>query len=262
MHISGLFIYPIKSCRGIALDFAEVHDIGLEHDRRFMVVDAANRFLTQRDCPAMARISVSQTATGWALSRIDMPTIRWDPVQYGAETDVRIWNDTVTVVDQGDAVATWFTAALGRPCRLVGFAPAIRRRVDPTFAIDADDAVSFADGYPSLLITEASLVDLNSRSKEPVPMDRFRPNIVVSGATAWEEDHWGTIRVGTVHMVAVKHCARCVITTTDQKTGDRHVEPLHTLAVSRQIGHGLIFGQNLIHQSRGVIRIGDTVVLC
>ena len=261
MHITGIYIYPIKSCRGIAVDSANVHDIGLEHDRRYMIVDADNQFLTQRNHPDMARIAVSQTASGWALSRVDMPLLRWDPVTHGTESTVQIWKDSVTVVDQGDAVATWFSQALGRPCRLVGFAPGIRRLVDPTYAVDPEDAVSFADGYASLLVTEESLADLNTRTKEAVPMDRFRPNIVVSGARPWEEDNWHSVQIGSVEMVAVKKCARCVVTTTDQKTGERHVEPLHTLAVFRHIGHGLIFGQNMVHKTSGRIQLGDQVLL-
>jgi uncharacterized protein YcbX len=133
--------------------------------------------------------------------------------------------------------------------------------VDQTFAVSADDAVSFADGYASLLVTEASLADLNTRTKEPVPMDRFRPNIVVTGSEAWEEDGWRIITVGGVDMVAVKKCARCLVTTTDQQSGERYVEPLPTLAEYRHIGHGLIFGQNMIHVGRGVIRIGDAITL-
>ncbi len=261
MHISALYIYPIKSCRGIAVDSASVHDIGLEHDRRFMVIDEHNRFVTQRDYPAMAQIGVHQTATGWALHRVGMPTLRWDPTTNGAESVVQIWKDSVTVVDQGPAAANWFSEATGAKCRLVGFAPHSRRSVDQTYAVDQDDAVSFADGYASLIVTEASLIDLNTRTKENVPMDRFRPNIVVAGASAWEEDNWRNVRVGTVDMVAVKKCARCVMTTTDQLTGERHVEPLHTLAVFRHIGHGLIFGQNMVHVGRGTIRIGDAVTI-
>ncbi len=261
MHITGIYIYPIKSCRGIAVDTANVHDIGLEHDRRYMVVDADNQFMTQQNHPDMARIAVSQTASGWALSRVDMPLLRWDPVTHGTESTVQIWKDSVTVVDQGDAVATWLSQALGHPCRLVGFAPGIRRLVDPTYAVDPEDAVSFADGYASLLVTEESLADLNTRTKEAVPMDRFRPNIVVSGARPWEEDDWHSVQIGSVEMVAVKKCARCVVTTTDQKTGERHVEPLHTLAVFRHIGHGLIFGQNMVHKTSGRIQLGDQVLL-
>lgn len=261
MHVSGIYIYPIKSCRGIPITSARVQDIGLEHDRRYMVVDAENRFLSQRECPAMARVGLSQTSTGWSLSRVDLPTFRWDPAQYGTESTVQIWNDAVTVVDQGEAVAAWFSTALGRPCRLVGFAPGVRRLVDSAVAVEEQDAVSFADGYASLLVTEASLTDLNTRTKEAVPMDRFRPNIVVAGATPWEEDHWRTVHIGAVALVAVKKCARCVMTTIDQQTGERHVEPLHTLAVFRQIGHGLMFGQNMIHRTSGIIRIGDPVIV-
>lgn len=262
MHVSALYVYPIKSCRGLLVDHVEVQDIGLAHDRRFLVVDHEYTCMTQRDCPAMARVGVSFAGAGWALSRVDMPTFRWTPIVHGVESTVRIWKDLMTAVDQGDDVAEWFSTALGRRCRLMGFAPFVRRPVDPTYAVAPDDAVSFADGYPSLMVSETSLAELNTRTKEAVPMDRFRPNIVVSGVeAAWAEDSWRDFRVGSVAMTAVKTCARCVVTTTDQRTGERFFEPLHTLATYRDIGHGLLFGQNIIHRGRGTIRIGDPVTV-
>ena len=262
MHVSGLFIYPIKSCRGVRVPHAQVADIGLEHDRRYMVIDSEHAFVTQRDVPAMARIAVTQTNAGWTLDTPDTGSYVWEPQQQGMQYTARIWKDSVTVVDQGDDVAAWFSAALGRHCRLVGFAPNERRLVDPTYAVTAHDAVSFADGYASLLVTEESLAELNTRTSESVPMSRFRPNIVVSGvAQPWAEDHWRELQVGAVAMTAVKKCARCVMTTTDQHTGERHAEPLKTLASYRHIGHGLIFGQNIVHRETGIIRVGDPVTV-
>ena len=262
MHVSGLFVYPIKSCRGVSVSRATVHDIGLEHDRRYMVIDENNAFVTQRDVPRLARIAVALTGTGFTVSSEETGALRWEPRQDGQPFTARIWKDQVSVVDQGDAVAEWFSMTLGQHCRLVGFSPQERRLVDMTYALSARDAVSFADGYASLMVTEESLAELNTRTTEPVPMARFRPNIVVSGAnTAWDEDNWREIHVGTVPMTTVKKCARCVMTTTDQLTGERHVEPLKTLATYRHIGHGLIFGQNIVHPESGVIHVGDTVTV-
>jgi uncharacterized protein YcbX len=262
MRISSLFIYPIKSCRGVSVSVVSVQDIGLEHDRRYMLVDPGHTFLTQRDAPEMARIAVSSAGTGWSVSTADNGVFQWEPRQQGQQFSARIWKDQVLVIDQGDDVAEWFSHALGRHCRLVGFAPQERRLVDQTYAVSASDAVSFADGYASLLVTEESLAELNTRTSAPVPMGRFRPNIVVSGASAaWEEDHWRDLRVGGLHMTAVKHCARCVMTSTDQTTGERQAEPLKTLATYRHIGHGVIFGQNIVHREKGVIRVGDTVTV-
>jgi uncharacterized protein YcbX len=262
MHISALFVYPIKSCRGISVSTANVYDIGLEHDRRYMVVGPDNVFLTQRDAPSMATIEVAQVASGWTVRTESNGALTWEPRSHGPRFTVQIWKDQVEVVDQGDSVAEWLSDALGRPCRLVGFAPQVRRFVDQTYAVAPTDAVSFADGYASLIVTEESLTELNTRTSEAVPMSRFRPNIVVQGApVAWAEDTWRDLQVGTVSMTAVKKCARCVMTTTDQQTGQRHAEPLKTLASYRHIGHGVIFGQNLVHRTTGTIQVGDAVTV-
>jgi uncharacterized protein YcbX len=262
MHISALFVYPIKSCRGVSVSTAHVQDIGLEHDRRYMIVGPDNVFLTQRDAPSMATIDVVQVGTGWSVHTQTNGALTWEPQLHGPRFAAHIWRDRVEVVDQGDNVAEWFSDVLGRPCRLVGFAPQVRRIVDQTYAIAPTDAVSFADGYASLIVTEESLTELNTRTSEAVPMSRFRPNIVVRGAPyAWVEDSWRHLQVGAVSMTAVKKCARCVMTTTDQKTGQRHAEPLRTLSTYRHIGHGVIFGQNLVHRTTGLIQVGDAVTV-
>lgn len=262
LEISGLFVYPIKSCRGVRVTSATVHDIGLEHDRRFMLVDEDHTFLTQRNVPDMARISVTAAGTGWRVSTEQNGAFVWEPQAQGQQFSAQIWKDQVAVVDQGDAVAEWFSSALGRHCRLVGFAPQERRLVDQTYALAATDAVSFADGYASLMVTEESLAELNTRTPIPISMERFRPNIVVRGAiTAWDEDNWRDVQVGALKMTAVKRCARCVMTTTDQRTGERQAEPLKTMATYRHIGHGVIFGQNIIHPETGTIHVGDIVTV-
>jgi uncharacterized protein YcbX len=262
MQISGLFVYPIKSCRGVSVTRAAVHDIGLEHDRRYMLVDENKTFLTQRNVPEMARIQVSSAGTGWRVSTEGNGAHLWEPQSHGQQFSAQIWKDHVTVVDQGDEVAEWFSTALGRHCRLVGFAPQERRLVDQTYALTATDAVSFADGYASLMVTEESLAELNTRTPIPVSMARSRPNIVVRGAVAaWDEDTWRDVQVGALNMTAVKRCARCVMTTTDPLTGERQAEPLKTMATYRHIGHGVIFGQNIIHPETGMIHVGDSVTV-
>ncbi|MBM4412815.1 MAG: MOSC domain-containing protein [Chloroflexi bacterium] len=261
LTVSGLYIYPIKGCRGISLSDAVVEDIGLAHDRRMLVVDNDGTFLSQREVPSMALIEVVVHADGWLLSAPNVPSIVVTPTTTGPLRLVTIWRDTSMVVDQGDAVATWLRTLLGQPCRLVVMAPSYRRLVSPDFALKADDAVSFADGYASLITNAHSLDDLNTKLTTPVSMNRFRPNIVVSGAPAWDEDAWHEIRLGDVEVTAVKPCARCVVTTTDQLTGERSHEPLATMSSFRKIGHGVIFGQNLIHRTHGVIRVGDTVTI-
>ncbi|MCX6016659.1 MAG: MOSC domain-containing protein [Chloroflexales bacterium] len=261
MQIHALYIYPIKGCRGVSVNQAKVEDIGLADDRRYLVVDADGKFLSQRELPAMARIVVTATATGWQLASDNHAPLQITPFYTGITRLVTIWRNTSTVVDQGNDVAEWLSHVLGQPCRLVRMALGYRRHVDPKYATHPADAVSFADGYASLIANEASLADLNTRLATPIGMDRFRPNIVVSGATAWAEDQWHELQVGNVTMTAVKPCARCTVTTTDQLTGERSLEPLATLNTFRKQALGVIFGQNLVHGSSGIIHVGDPITL-
>lgn len=259
VHVSGLFIFPIKGCRGIALSEAVVEDIGLASDRRMLVINQDGTFLSQREVATMALIEVAIHPQGWQLSAPNQPNIVVTPTTLGSTQLATVWRDTCMVVDQGDAIAEWLTAVLGQPCRMVVMAPSYRRLVSAEYALKADDAVSFADGYASLITNQGSLDDLNTKLVTPIGMERFRPNIVVSGAPAWDEDAWHEIQIGEVTVTAVKPCARCVVTTTDQFTGERSPEPLSTLSTFRKIGHGVIFGQNLIHRTLGTIRLGDSV---
>jgi len=261
VHISALYVYPIKGCRGVALQHVEVQPIGLKDDRRYMVIDAHGRFLSQREVPTMAQISVHPTTTGWQLTHAQHGDVVFTPIASGRTRNAVIWKNTAVVVDQGDTVAAWLSTVLDQPCRLVGLAAGYHRFVNPQYATSVNDAVSFADGFASLLTTDASLADLNRRLDTPIGMERFRPNIVVAGSTAWAEDDWHELTVGTVRMTAVKPCARCVVTTTDQLSGARHHEPLVTLATFRKHALGVIFGQNLVHHARGMIAVGDRVVL-
>lgn len=259
LQVSGLFIYPIKGCRGIALTEAVVEDIGLANDRRMLVVDQDGTFLSQREVATMALINVIPHQHGWQLSAPNHSSIVFTPTTAGLTRLATVWRDTCMVVDQGDAIGDWLTAVLGLPCRMVVMAPNYRRLVSADYALNVDDAVSFADGYASLITNQGSLDDLNTKLANPIGMDRFRPNIVVSGAPAWDEDSWHEIQIGDVTVTAVKPCARCVVTTTDQATGERSTEPLATMSTFRKLGHGVIFGQNLIHRTLGTIRVGDSV---
>jgi uncharacterized protein YcbX len=178
----------------------------------------------------------------------------------GAGRPVTIWKDCVASVDQGETIAAWFSAFLGHAVRVVRQAPSAVRRIDPIYATSAHDQVGFADGYPLLLISEASLAELNRRLPTPLPMNRFRPNIVLGGvAVPHAEDLLGSFRIGTVPLRAVKHCARCVITTIDQETGTAASEPLRTLATYRKSARGVLFGMNVIHQATGRIAVGERV---
>jgi hypothetical protein len=174
--------------------------------------------------------------------------------------EVRIWRDRVASVDQGREVAEWLTSFLETPVRLVCQAEGAIRRVDPDYATSPDDQVAFPDGYPLLLISEESLADLNSRLQAPLPMNRFRPNVVVRNApAAFAEDTWSRIAIGDVELSVVKSCARCIIPTTDQATAKRGAEPLVTLTRYRHVPRGVLFGQNMIHHEQGVLRVAATV---
>jgi uncharacterized protein YcbX len=259
IRVSALYYYPVKSCAGTALRTAEFGPRGIVHDREFMVVDASARFVTQREQPRLALVRPRRTEQSLELSAPGMPLLALD-VNDGSRFEACIWRDRVMVADQGAQAAEWVSAYLQQDCRLVRLPEDVTRPVDPEYAVTARDQVSLADGYPALLVSEESLSDLNSRLDQPLPMNRFRPNIVVRGSEeAYAEDGWAEIQVSSMWFSVVKACARCVITTTDQETAERGQEPLLTLASYRRIPRGVLFGQNLIHRAAGHISVGDRV---
>lgn len=249
VRISGLFYYPIKSAAGVALESAALDERGIVGDREYMVVDADGTFLTQREVPKLALVS-------WRAPEVVTPTGA-AAVSSGPLRRVTVWDYAGPAVDCGDSVAGLLSDFLDRSCRLVQTPPGHARRSD-----DGRTGVGFADGYPLLLIGEASLADLNSRLAQPLPMDRFRPNVVVSGSAPYAEDQWRHVRLGEVRAQIVKPCARCAITRVDQSTGVRgDGEPLRTLGVFRKAKGGVMFGQNVVHESLGILRVGDPVSL-
>lgn len=257
--ISAIYLYPVKSCRGIAVDRAALATWGLQYDRNWMVVTPAGKFLTQRELPRMALIEPTIGETMLHLKAPGLPelTVPLDGVD-GPMLSVEVWRDRCLAIDQGEAAAAWFSQFLDMPCRLVRIGAEYDRPTDPKYATEAQ--VSFADGYPLLVISEASLADLNQRLPEPIPMDRFRPNLVVSGCAAYAEDQWRQIQIDQVPFDAVKPCARCIITTTDQTTAERSsFEPIKTLSTYRRSGKDVLFGQNLVHRGSGWIAVGSAV---
>ena len=262
MHVSALSYYPIKSCGAVHVEAAELDDCGIRNDRRLLLTEPDGTFLTQRDYPSMTQVQPLIEGDRLSLAAPGMTPLSVDLTEDRAAHEIRIFRDTCQAVDQGEAVAAWFSDYLNAPCRLVAMAPQFARRIKPDYAKRPEDQVGFADAFPFLLTTEASLTDLNARMETPLPMNRFRPNIVVSGAEAYAEDRWQSLRIGAVEFAGVKGCVRCVVTTTRQETGEQGEEPLATLATYRNLeGQGVIFGQNLIHLGRGVIRVGDEVVV-
>lgn len=259
--VTGLYHYPIKSCAGSALTEARLDLRGIRHDRELMVIDAATgEFLTQRERARLALITPQLDDRELRVSAPGMSSLTVPVVKEGATRPVVIWRDTCPAVDQGDEVAGWLSEFLRTDCRLVRMAPDYVREVDPTYATSPADQVGFADGFPCLLIAEESLADLNRRLAEPLLMNRFRPNIVISGGAPFGEDHVGRLRVGEIVFYAPKACARCTITLVDQATGESGKEPLRTFATFRKASRGVLFGQNLIHATTGTIRVGDGVV--
>ncbi len=261
LRLTGLNIYPIKSARGIPLDESAVDEFGLQYDRRWMVVDEAGVFLSQRGHPRLALVVPSISDETLQVDAPGMPTLQ-TPLhpKNTVATSVTVWDDTCPATWVGGRAAEWFSDFLGCPCTLVHMADQVVRPADPGVA-PPGVRVSFADGFPFLMISEESLADLNRRLTDPLPMNRFRPNLVVAGDEPYAEDGWRRIEIGGVRLQVVKPCARCLVTTTDQVTGERGKEPLRTLATYRKVGGEVMFGQNVVHENTGRLRIGDPIVI-
>jgi len=262
MHVSELHVYPLKSARGIALREVSLDGRGPAGDRRWMLVDAAGAMLSQRQLPHMALIAVASGSPDLVCSAPGMPPLRVAPPAAGNSQRIfaRLWDDEVDVRLAGDAAHAWFSQFLGFPCRLVYQPDYAFRQVNRIYAAQGV-GVSLADGFPLLLIAQASLDDLNRRLEHPVEMRRFRPNLVVAGSEALEEDGWRQIRVGEVEFVMAKPCARCSIPTVDPETGEFGKEPMRTLATYRRRGSEVFFGWNIVPAALATLRVGDPVVV-
>ncbi len=264
--LSGIHIYPVKSLRGISLPSAELTPRGLRHDRRFMLVDADNEFITQRELPQMATIATAIEGDGLRFTSAfgDSVTVALEPRPMPTRP-VRVWDSVVPAHLVSAEIDEWLSEHLGVDARLVYMPDSAQRAVSPDYA-KAGEIVSFADGYPLLLAGEASLADLNARivghGGTAIGMDRFRPNLVVKGAVAFAEDDWNEFGIAEARLRGVKPCTRCQITTTDQATGEvRGAEPLRTLAMFRDSPKGVRFGMNLLPVTLGTMRVGDRLQL-
>lgn len=258
--LSNLTYYPIKSCRGFDVTESNVERMGLENDRRLMVISLENKFLTQREIPKLALVTPTLQNDSITLTAPNYDSLHFPIKKSGYNFPVQIWKSSgVPAVDQGDETAEWFSNFLDMPVRLVHIADGYKRTVNMEYAINADDHTGFADGYPILIISEESLHDLNSRLDSTLPMNRFRPNLVVKGCKPFEEDTWKRIRIGNVELALVKPCARCEITTFDKETLERSKEPLKTLAQFRKHKLGAIFGVNVIPLNSGRLKVGGSV---
>ena len=258
--LSAISIYPVKSLRGHAIESARVERMGLENDRRLMIVNPQGKFLTQREHARMALIRPVLRAGMMSLSATGMEDIAFEVCKIGKRIQVEIWDSHgVESIDQGDLAAEWLSDFLKMPARLVRIAEDYLRKVSSEYALQPDDQVGFADGFPLLIISQESLDDLNERLEKPVPMNRFRPNLVVSGTTPFAEDHWKRIRIGQVEMALVKPCARCNVPTINQDTAESGKEPITTLARYRKIDGKVMFGVNVIPISTGRLQVGETI---
>lgn len=259
--LSEITIYPVKSLGGIHLKEAGVEKKGLKHDRRFMLVDENNNFVTQRTFPKLALIKTTLNEEGIILENSEFGSILVPFVFLTKNyAEVKVWNSLCKVLVTEDKLNKILSDFLNISCKLVYMPEEFERTVSPTYDVLGNSVVSFADGYPFLLISQESLNDLNSKTDEYIPMDRFRTNLVFSGGTAFQEDTWKKISINGVIFHIVKPCERCVMTTVDQKEGKSFSkEPLKTLAKYRNINGKVIFGQNLLVENEGLIKVGDKV---
>ena len=266
LALTGLYLYPVKSLGGYAVAEADVTARGLRHDRRWLLVDERNRFLTQRQHPELALLVVAPAYNGFLLSHRQRPELLSLFIPFEAQPDrtlfVTVWDDILWAWRGAVEADEWLSEALGRTCRLVYMSDMVRRDVEPDLNPEGQ-LVSFADGYPFLLAGEAALADLNTRLAEPVPMNRFRPNLVFGGGQAYEDDTWEQFRIGDVPFRAVRGCGRCVLTTIDQQTAQKNAlgDPLRTLATYRQANNSTLFGQNVTGPGRGRLRVGDALTV-
>lgn len=263
VRLSGLFVYPIKSCAGVALEQADLVERGLAFDRRYMLVDKVGTFITQREFPRLCLVATAFDAERLLVSTPGKPTLELvrqpAPEASLQRRQYRVWDDVGSALEH-PAGSRWFSELLGDELSLLYMPDAERRLVNPKRARPGD-IVSFADGYPLLLMSEASLGDLNQRLDAPVEMRRFRPNLVISGAEPYAEDAFARVRIGKLSFRGVKRCERCVVTTVDPETGEQGKEPLRTLSHYRLKDGNVWLGMNLIHDGRGTLHVGDRVLV-
>ena len=262
LKISEIYIYPIKSLGGIQLQQAQVTDRGFKYDRRWMLVNADNRFLTQREVPAMALLKVALTVDGLLVTYTkDQSTILipFEPLKQEF-FEVVVWDDTCTGQAVSDAADEWFTNILRFKCRLVYMPDKTERHTDPNYT-DGDKITSFSDAYPFMLIGQASLDELNSHLAEALPINRFRPNMVFTGGQPYQEDMMDEFTINNIHFNGVKLCARCALTTINQVDASKGKEPLKTLATYRSKNKKIYFGQNAVHSNTGIISVGDELIV-
>ena len=260
--LSEIFVYPVKSLGGISVNSAFAGERGLKYDRRFLLVDENGVFITQRDFSQLALLKLSFIENGFNILNTKDNSHTLIPFESDSKEviNVTIWDDVCNALRVNKDLDNWFSKAISKNCSLV-YMPDYEKRIVEKKYIDEDHIVSFADAYPYLIIGQSSLDDLNTRLDRPIPMNRFRPNFVFTGGKPYEEDVWKDFRIGNAEFKAVKPCARCVITTTNQDTAERNVEPLKTLSKYRNVNNKVMFGMNVVCNQRGNISVGEKIIL-
>ncbi len=262
LTVSQLYIYPVKSLGGVSVSAVELTDRGFKYDRRWMLIDNDNRFLSQRELPAMALLQAVITNKGIAINDKNDPNdeVLIPFLSEGKQISVKVWDDICEAKMINDELDKWFTKKLKINCKLVYMPENSMRKVDERYAKE-NELTSFSDGYPILIIGQSSLDDLNERLDEPILIDRFRPNIVFEGGQPYEEDEIEMFEINSIKLTGVKLCSRCVITTIDQSNPTKTKEPLQTLATYRLYNKKIYFGQNLLYKGTGTIRKGDVLTI-
>lgn len=263
LQISQLFIYPIKSLGGIAKQTVEITNTGFKYDRRWMLVDENNIFLTQRTNPKMALLQTGENGDGIFVfhKQHQLQSLILPPAtEYRKKQRVTVWEDVCDALEAEEDINSWFSDMLHINCKLVYMPDSTKRPVDKRYA-NNNETTSFSDGYPMLMIGQSSLDNLNKKLTVTLPMNRFRPNIVFSGGHAHMEDEMAAFTINEINFLGVKPCSRCVMTTIDQQTTAVGKEPLKTLAGYRMKNNKIYFGQNVLQQQNGSINIGDTIII-
>jgi uncharacterized protein YcbX len=261
LQISQLFIYPIKSLAGIAIPTAEITHTGFKHDRRWMLVDEQNLFLSQRTHPQMALLQPAETEKGIIVTHKQNPSQSlFIPFvnEQSKKIKVTVWDDVCDAIEAAPLYNEWFSNMLQINCKLVYMPNDTKRLVDKKYAAN-NEVTSFSDGYPILMIGQSSLDNLNEKLTDPLPINRFRPNIVFTGGHAFIEDEMAAFTINEINFLGVKPCARCVMTTINQQTAQKSKEPLKTLATYRMKNNKIYFGQNVLQQQNGFINVGNEI---
>jgi uncharacterized protein len=258
--LSEIFIYPVKSLGGISIPEAEITDRGLKYDRRWMLADENDSFLTQRKHPQMALINcelkIENLEFIYKTKKCSFSIGLSEAT--GKEFEVIVWDDKVNAKRVSIHADEWFSDILGIKCSLVYMTDDSLRPVDKRFAHN-NEITSLSDGYPFLIIGQASLDDLNMRLDQKLSINRFRPNFVFTGGKPFEEDEMKSFLIGDVKFYGIKQCSRCVIITINQDTSEKNEEPLRTLSTYRTINNKVMFGMNLLHEEKGIVRVGDNI---